>query len=464
MRIKLSNIGPLNETNIDLMKDLIIFVGPNNSGKTYASYSIYGLYKYSKNFSESFLGFELPQLKIIPEIKDLLELGNAKIDLREIYRTYKANIIEIVQNNFKRNLPNIFATSSNYFNKCEIFLDLDDSFIEELLFKKGLKSGLQIGNSISIEILKESNSSNVRIILIREKDTKSLSSNSIIQRFVLQKLLDFILKNVFNDVYITPSERNAINIFSKELSVRRNILVDELLELKLKGKKERNIKLVEKRAQRYPLPIRDSLAVAEDLSNLQKNISDYKEFSKIIEKSILKGTIKISREGDVQFNPYRSGKKSISIHLTGSAVKSLSNLVFYFRHLAHKNDFIIIDEPELNLHPDTQRIMARIIVRFINAGFKVMISTHSDYIIRELNNLIMLSSRTEKALALAEKYEYETEEFLDPKRVAAYIFDRKQSRQISIDNTGISVSTIDEEINKLNQTSQDLYFSLVDAQ
>jgi predicted ATPase len=60
--------------------------------------------------------------------------------------------------------------------------------------------------------------------------------------------------------------------------------------------------------------------------------------------------------------------------------------------LAQEGDFIIIDEPELNLHPDNQRKIARWLVRVVNAGFKVMITTHSDYIIREFNNLIMLQT------------------------------------------------------------------------
>ena len=49
------------------------------------------------------------------------------------------------------------------------------------------------------------------------------------------------------------------------------------------------------------------------------------------------------------------------------------------------------DEPELNLHPANQRRIARLFARLVNLGVKVFITTHSDYIVKELNTLIMLN-------------------------------------------------------------------------
>ena len=57
---------------------------------------------------------------------------------------------------------------------------------------------------------------------------------------------------------------------------------------------------------------------------------------------------------------------------------------------------IFIDEPELNLHPVNQRKIARILAKVANSGIKIIISTHSDYIVKEFNNLIMLSGKIKK--------------------------------------------------------------------
>ena len=53
---------------------------------------------------------------------------------------------------------------------------------------------------------------------------------------------------------------------------------------------------------------------------------------------------------------------------------------------------MIIDEPESHLHPYCQILMARLIAACINAGIKVFVTTHSDYFVKEINNLIMLSN------------------------------------------------------------------------
>ncbi|MFN7502818.1 MAG: AAA family ATPase, partial [Dolichospermum sp.] len=44
MKIKFSNLGSIQETELDL-RPLTVIIGPNNSGKTYSAYSTYGLWQ-----------------------------------------------------------------------------------------------------------------------------------------------------------------------------------------------------------------------------------------------------------------------------------------------------------------------------------------------------------------------------------------------------------------------------------
>jgi predicted ATPase len=44
------------------------------------------------------------------------------------------------------------------------------------------------------------------------------------------------------------------------------------------------------------------------------------------------------------------------LHFTSSTVKTLFSLVFYLQHLAKPGDYLMIDEPELSLHPDNRGI------------------------------------------------------------------------------------------------------------
>jgi predicted ATPase len=142
-------------------------------------------------------------------------------------------------------------------------------------------------------------------------------------------------------------------------------------------------------------------------------------------------------------------------------------LSVYLRHLAKKGDFIIIDEPELNLHPDNQRKIARFFGRMINEGFKLLISTHSDYIVRELNNLIMLKegekNKPSETENLLEKHNYNKSQLIDKQQVGVYLFRQgKEVESMEVNEMGFSVPTIDEEINRLNQTTNDIIFSIFD--
>ena len=266
-----------------------------------------------------------------------------------------------------------------------------------------------------------------------------------------------------NKTVIFPSVREGINLFNKELSVIKNKTFDTLLS---RSEAQDLSRFLASRFNKYPKAIRNSLSMAQNLDAHRTQTSDFAHLADELENLFLQGKISVNTEGDVLFKPFGS-ERSLDIHMTSSTIKSLSLLTVYLRHIAQKNDFIIIDEPELNLHPDNQRKIARFIGRLINEGFKVLVSTHSDYIIRELNNLIMLNSglksKPNDTEGLLKNYDYTTNELLDKDRVGVYLFRVGQPvAEVPILETGFNVATIDEEARKLNQSSQDIYFTLFD--
>lgn len=152
-----------------------------------------------------------------------------------------------------------------------------------------------------------------------------------------------------------------------------------------------------------------------------------------------------------------------------SSIISLSRLVFYLRFHAKENTRLIYEEPEANLHPDNQIVVARILAKIVNRGIKVIISTHSDYIIRELDNLMLMATHkdSEDTKELMERYGYDENELLNPNEVGAYVFSRNNDSKIDITELvidkidGIQVSTINDVINAQNRVSEALYSRLV---
>ena len=124
-------------------------------------------------------------------------------------------------------------------------------------------------------------------------------------------------------------------------------------------------------------------------------------------------------------------------------------------------NLIIIDEPEINLHPKYQVLFARVLAKIVNAGIRLIISTHSDYIIRELNNMIMLSSIKDEDTI--KRLGYTKEEVLSKDDIAPYYFELQDEgncvlgKEEVVTKTGFSIDEIDKVINSQVETSQNIY-------
>jgi ABC-type multidrug transport system ATPase subunit len=131
----------------------------------------------------------------------------------------------------------------------------------------------------------------------------------------------------------------------------------------------------------------------------------------------------------------------------------------------------MIDEPELNLHPENQRRVARLFARLANLGIKVFITTHSDYIIKELNTLIMLNHNKPHLKRIAQQEGYQPEELIIASQIKVYIAEeasikleggqRKTRYQTLVaadidPELGIEARSFDQTIDKMNQIQQDI--------
>ena len=264
------------------------------------------------------------------------------------------------------------------------------------------------------------------------------------------------------DIFLMPAERNGLHLFFRELSMRRaallhhasrnNIDIGELLRDVIRS--------------RYALPIADYIDWLNTLSERQLSKSQgFHACAEQLKRSLAGGAYRVDPQtGAIDFRPYRIRRderpsSSMGLHIASSTVKSLFGLWFYLEHQASPGDILMIDEPELNIHPDNQRKIARLLARLVNAGVNVVISTHSDYIVREFNNLIMLSQ--DSGQKLLKKHRYDADEVLRPEQIGAYLFDHQtiQPFQVTPDD-GIYATTFDQVIRELNQANDDIYYSL----
>ncbi len=138
---------------------------------------------------------------------------------------------------------------------------------------------------------------------------------------------------------------------------------------------------------------------------------------------------------------------------------------YYINCLASPGDILIIDEPELNLHPNNQRWMASLLVRLVNSGIKILFTTHSDFLVKEINNRIMLSQLSEaKRDVFFDKKGFTSKDVLNPKQVKAYTVERNHKIQPikSVAGGWLDMEIFDAEIAASNELADDIYYSLDD--
>ncbi|NDV68768.1 AAA family ATPase [Dysgonomonas sp. 25] len=430
MKVSFENLGVVKRIDLDLSKKLSVFCGPNGTGKTYVCYAVY---EYIRPIIVNSGVFDLDLL--IKEKKLVISL-----DYDMLFELKKE---------YNKRLPLDYAfgvKKESFFSDFNISLNVDkEEFISKLRYSKFIFSLANENMKISYE--KDAGSDELNIILENFESldsSDSLETADVFQNSLLVKCLSFssLLK-----VFILPVERNSAYTFANELA--KNRLSSDVY------------------SNRYPRAIQDTLATAIDLNHIKKQTSEYYWLAEEIENTILHGDVKVSENGELQFAPRRGRNTVLSIHLSASIIKNLSGLLIYLKHQARKNDLLIIDEPELGLHPDNQILLARIFAKLINNGIRLLISTHSDYIIRELNNLIMLSGNTPEIEKHREEWGYKEDECIKPEDVGAYLFNFTEENpshvvveNLSVDETGFEVKTIDEAICNLNSLSEDIYYAL----
>ncbi|MDM8535483.1 AAA family ATPase, partial [Desulfobacterales bacterium HSG17] len=298
-----------------------------------------------------------------------------------------------------------------------------------------------------------------------------IPSELIIRSIIGDTIKDLLFKKYIPRVFIASAERTGSAIFQKELDFTRNRLVDLLGD---KSSSLHPFDLLDKFSSEYPIPVRRNVDFIRELSSISnKDSFIYQNHPGILEdfSNIIAGEYKVTKDGDVQYVPESNKRLRLSMVESSSAVRSLLDIWFYMRHTAKPGDMFIVDEPELNLHPENQQRIARLFARLVNIGIKVFITTHSDYIIKELNTLIMLNKKTNFTNRIAAEEKYNEKEFISADKVKVYIAEnqlvlkkgnKKRTLCMSLtpadidSNLGIEVKSFDTTIDDMNRIQEAL--------
>jgi len=425
MKITFSNLGAIKKTTLDL-RPLTVIIGPNNSNKTYIAYSIYGLLKELTQKTTSHLlsslgyNYDNPSFLVIEPDKlyKIDSNGNYSYKInKSFFLAYQKDCQKLAES-FEEKLNVFFQdTSGNLFD----YTEYEFTFTKNELIKALKKIVNRNINPIlrAYEYTLERN-----VFYARYIDNAFLKKDEA-NNYVASDLGFDLRLLLYPKPILLPAERNALITTYKILENRRYDLL-----------KEANRKLVQpflvdretkQNNIRYPEPIEDFLKFLTNLE-IEVGAGNENRFSEIaieIEEHIQQKNKTSYVQTEVGGNEIKINvKKGLDIDLynASSSIKQLTPLLLYLRYRAQENDLLIIDEPEMNLHPESQAKLLEVLGMLVNAGVNVLLTTHSPYFMSHLNNLIsgdMTNDETREKQAKS-LYLEDDRAFLKPEDVSAY--------------------------------------------
>ena len=188
--------------------------------------------------------------------------------------------------------------------------------------------------------------------------------------------------------------------------------------------------------ERLPGVITDLIQALLLLGRDVPSSPDMARIVEFLESDVLGGTVDIERRLEYPDISYTNEAGSFQFHQVSSMVSELAPLALFLKYLVRPGHLFIFEEPESHLDPANQRRVAKAIAMMVNAGIRVLVTTHSDLFLNQINNLMQASQLPPRRRL---RMGYKAAEALNPSDVAAYVF------RPSPDGTEVSPLPIDSD-------------------
>lgn len=447
MKFTVENLGKVAKAEIDL-KPLTIFIGKNGSGKTYVASALWAFISYIKdkrNFKELLSSqiYDDYVREINRKLEDCKQFETSfEVNAKQLKKIHK-NIQNVLNENVNQILNNCFRynVSDQSFICVEQDKGFDDNFSAKILLEQEIVdtgNNLEVGQDISWISYKII--SNKLIHKIRfPKNFGNISKRRLVDLIISELISHVVFKDIiriFDEIIYIPAARTGLmfglpNFAQQGLS--HNLFEDNDLEY----------------TNLLTMPISDFVLQAHRMPLIRRrNSNNYQEKDFQLDK-LLNGKIHVDKNFRYVFTP-NGLSKEIPLSATSSLVTEISALEIFKRKM-RKGSFIIFEEPEAHLHLSAQREMAKIIAKMINQGCHMLITTHSDTFLQQLNNLIMLNKLVENNPDVLQDFNIEKDETLASDKVAVYDFqctdeDKSTAIELKLGNYGFVAPSVNEEI------------------
>ncbi len=171
---------------------------------------------------------------------------------------------------------------------------------------------------------------------------------------------------------------------------------------------------------------KDFIADVNDMNNVLPN-------SQLVPEQLMEQLHTIM-EGDVKKEDgkyvYMTDGVNMPISAAASSIREIAPLQLLASKVSMSQTAILIEEPEAHLHPNKQRMMADVVGCLRQTGAYVHLTTHSDYFLRRINELILFQRYAdghskEETESLSERTGISTTFSIDGSKAVAYLMVRQ---------------------------------------
>ncbi len=427
---ELRNFGVIEEIKDAIeLNDLTIFIGDNSSGKSYISMLIHSIINmkldyleddFFKYIKDKFIDSQV--LKLLDTTLDNLVSSNNKTMNIILDETNQKEIIDIINTSLNSYLVPKYLVSRLFNRNILEYINIDLSMIDKYICKE-----------IFISIFKNNISINIKSITYEIEFSDSIPKD-IIKKHIFNNIIKILIKiplssffHISESTYLPASRTGYIQTYP---ILAKNAITKTYM-------RNNDIK-------NSPLNI-----ILQEFITKLSIINDTRDtpFNQFIEENMIKGKVTLSNS-DNSISYKTNDGIDIDIDLLSSTVSELMPLVIFLKKgFISSNSLLIIEEPEAHLSFKNQKLMAQLIAMFLKYNIKVLITTHSDFLITEINNLIIKNSinrlKRDKMYQLS----------INHKQVSVYNFLLNQNnkstvKRVKVDKEGIESDYIFDNIYK----------------
>jgi predicted ATPase len=440
VKLKFRNFGPIQKGSLEL-RPFTILVGPNQSGKSFAAMAFHAFARsFGRHSSRRFYYhpsyYNLFEIDLgDPETRDLLD-GIRQSKTNELLRLTAAQcsiLDQLTPTGSSRD--SIAASMREVFAADPEILSRYGSKTSDLVFERG----------------------DFTARFLPKKSTASTSADLAPQGpirvgYVDRRRKDYVQHPDGIAIEFAPSKRQAHAdpyLLLQDLSagltrrlksmtfrplagslylpaIRSGLLLSHRLFLSLLVKNVQRIGLEPLSVPQMTGVTADFLQSLLDLDSQPAGQHRAEQLLQRFERELTGGRIYTSRSQKDVMPSYRFKSSSgfdLPLNLVSSTVTEVAPIFLFLRRQISPGTWLIIEEPESHLSPENQAVMARFLASLLSLNIRVMITTHSPFLLEQLNNLILRHS------AIKQGQRPQPGSTLDPNVVSAHFFgfDRNKS-------------------------------------